>query len=441
MKKLPLLIVMIFSPFQLAVLVWAQDRAGNPGGRTTRASVLEREEEPVASGRRRSGIKNRTFEISLANVSVNASNDFLTAKDIFRETATIYINHFLSGFRLNTSAAIKPLSLGLNWKEHWGFGLDLAHVDVFGNVSVSGRMINLNMAENEKFGVGAAAFVNVVGIPVFFHVNDFKIKIRPAAYFSLFYAEPGITYSFDGERLSVDYDMRIYTPISLAGTEGGDMGAFFRDELNAGNARNILKNNLGFDLSLGLEYPLYPWLDLGAEIANIPIPFAASKLSHYARFRDSVYVDAGKIDLGSMIGGDIPEGIYHVPEEFKPEYGYDSGGKAAYRPFAMLFYANYRPLNSRVLALIPSLGFSISRLYPSVGAIEGGVSVRCDLGNVFITTLGINYNDRKWKNSVDFALNLRAIELDFGVSVQSPDFLKSFQGAGLGVNFGVKLGW
>ncbi len=107
----------------------------------------------------------------------------------------------------------------------------------------------------------------------------------------------------------------------------------------------------------------------------------------------------------------------------------------------MLFYAAYRPFEGQVFAIIPSLGFSINRLYTQPAAVEGGLSFRWDIANIFIPSLGMHYNDRKWKNSLDFALNLRAFQLDFGVSFQSTDFVKSFLGAGLGVNFGLKLGW
>jgi len=442
MKKLPLLLIMLFFAFSFAMFAWAQDEdEEDDDDRPTQASASEQEEEPELPERKRHGIRNRTFEISLANVSVDVSNDFVTAKDFFRETFVINLDDFLDGFRLDFGAAVKPLSLNFNWKDRWGFGLDFAHIDVFGNVSLSGNMMTLSTAEDDKFGVGAAAFVDVLGVPVFFHARDFKVKIRPAVYFPLLYAEPGITYNYNGTRLSVDYDIRVYTPISLE-LLAGDSDAPIQDSLTMDTAWQILNNNLGFDLSLGLEYPLYSWLDIGTSIVNLPIPFAAARLNHYTLLRDSVYFDSSKIDINDLIDGEgIPEDAYHVPDDFDPEYGYDSGGKALYRPFKMLFYANYRPFDSYILTLIPSLGFSINRLYPSIGAIEGGISACLDLGNIFIATLGINYTDRKWKNSLDLVFNFRAIELDVGVSVQSPDFIKSFQGAGLGVSVGVKLGW
>jgi len=42
---------------------------------------------------------------------------------------------------------------------------------------------------------------------------------------------------------------------------------------------------------------------------------------------------------------------------------------------------------------------------------------------------------------LDFALNFRAFEIDFGVNMQSPRFTKSWLGGGFGAAFGLKFGW
>ena len=427
LKKILLFCYILF----FAVSARAQDESGDPGdyGNTSQTGRWEWEEEPAVPEKK--GIKNRIFEISLANVSVSASNDLVTAKDMLQKTAILNIDDVLNGFKLDFSTVIKPISLNFNWKDEWGFGLDFARTEVFGNVSLSDSLINLANAKNEKFGAGGAVFAEITGIPVFFHVNDIKLKIRPAFFMAAAYTEPGITYSYNGERFIIDYDIRIYTAFDM---ESMDDGA----SVNPGD----IFNGLGFDLGLGVEYPLYSWLDVGVDIFNLPFPFAPARLNHYTRFHDSIFFDTGLIDIADAIeSGEISEDAYHFPDEFKAEYGNDSGGKAVYRPFKMLFYANYRPFDSGILTLIPSLGFSINKIYSHIGAIEGGLSARCDLANIFITTLGINYSDRKWKNSIDFILNLRAFELDLGVSFQSPRFVKSFQGAGAGVNFGIKFGW
>jgi hypothetical protein len=111
------------------------------------------------------------------------------------------------------------------------------------------------------------------------------------------------------------------------------------------------------------------------------------------------------------------------------------------RPFKMLLWADWKPFGIVPLSFIPTVGFSINPLYNQLFSMECGVKVRYDLLNIFIATLGIGYHDRLWKNSIDLALNLRAVELNLGFDLRSPEFLKSWAGGGYNVNLGLKFGW
>jgi hypothetical protein len=428
------------------------------------------EQEPTEKEKFRQ--KNRTVELSIASTSFAVANNFVAVTDvvkdpvyllkniddivkspglIWNEPIVVNLDHFFNGFKFNFGANIKPFSINFNWKDMWGFGLDIAHVDITGNMSLSGNLVTASEAEEDKFGVGGAVFVDV-GIPVFFHYGDFKIKLRPAVYVPLAYTEPKVTYTYkevaNGTRYEINYDVRVYSPISM---EGLDQGMDALTQRLADNAWDIPNNNLGYDFRLSVEYPWLDNLDIGVDMANIP--FAAAKLNHYVHMNDSLWVDTSKIDILDFLEkdedgnfkdidlDDLKGEVFDYPEEFSAEYKYSADGKKIYRPFAMVFYANYRPLETQSLTLIPSFGFSINPLYTQVGAVEGGITVRLDAVNMFITTLGIHYNDRKWINSIDFALNLRAFEFDLGISSQSQNFVRSWQGAGLGVNIGLKFGW
>lgn len=412
--------------------------------------------------------KNRMVELSFAGVSLNFSNDFIAASDIFRnpfymlgnikriksdpgliyqDPVVINADDFFDGFRMGMGASIKPMSLNFNWKDKWGLGLDIGHIDIWGNLSIPESVLTFKEAKDEKFGAGGAVFADT-GIPFFFHCNNFKIKLRPAAYVPVVYTEPNITYSIkksvnpdtglEGMRYEINYDMRIYSVVNLQGLEDGTIEPLWQEVKD--NYGDILRN-LGYDFGLCVEYPLDN-LDVGVDIVNIPVPYAGARLNHYSRIHGEAFFDTSNIDLIDVINDkEIPQTAYGYPEDFSVEYGYDSKGKRVYRPFTTLFYMSYRPFGSPILSLIPSLGFSVSRLYIRPGAVEGGLSARFDHGNVLITTLGINYNDRRWKNSIDLALNLRAFEFNIGLSSQSQHFRKSWQGAGAGVNVGFKLGW
>jgi hypothetical protein len=446
--------------------LWAQDsETDSVTPYTQEENNLEDEEIPEKLKKEKFRFKNRMVELSIANVNFDFSNDFITVADILRnpfymiknisdimkDPSLIYkdpvdidIDNLWNGFNLNFNAGIKPLSLNFNWKDRWGFGLDIAHIELAGGVSLSGKMLTLKEANQEKSGVSAAVFAEV-GIPVFFHVRNLKIKLRPAVYVPLLYTEPSITYTGQGGTyFTVNYNIHIYAPFNLKRLQDGDMDVLIQDMQK--NYWDILKNNLGYDFGLNVEYPWNRRLDIGVDIVNIPIPFAAAKLNHFLQYRGEATFDTSKIDFNSILEneGKFPENFWDELVNYTnhdPVIGYDSAGKRIYRPFKMLLYANYRPFESRFLSLIPSLGFSINRLYTKPAAIEGGLNVCFDFANIFVATLGVNYNDRKWKNSIDFIFNLRALEIDLGLAFQSQNFLKSWQGAGLGVNFGLKLGF
>jgi hypothetical protein len=456
MKKISVFLIL----FLISLSLWAQEEvAPEPAADQDTSQESTEENETPPPKKKKPTLKNRGFELSLTNVDLNFSNSFLSANDViydpiemiktgkfFRDSVSINLNEFFGGFTFLFGTTIKPLSLNINWKDKWGFGLDIGHINVTGNLLLSGNLLSFNEVSDDKLGAGAAVFADV-GIPVFFHYNELKIKIRPSVFLPVVYTEPNITYSYrqvidpitgdSGMRFQVNYDMRVFSIVDMRGFGDNDFDAIGQNLQD--NAWDIARNNLGYDISLGLEYPLYDWLDLGVDITNIPLVMA--NLNHYMQIDGEVYVDTGKIDIASLVNGnEFPKDAFGYPEDMEIKYNND-GSVKIYRPFTMLFYAKCRPFESPVFSLIPSLGFSLNPLYTQLGSIEGGLSARLDLSNIFITTIGINYNDRKWKDSLDFVLNLRAFELDVGVSFQSSDFVKSFKAAGLGVNVGLKFGW
>jgi hypothetical protein len=460
-KKLPVCLVLFLFAFPL----WTQNAPDDYVPDTWEDEFVEDEinpEEPAIPEKKKFRMKNRTVELSVGHFGFGISHNFIAAADIvqspfymlwnindiikdpvriYHDPVLIDLDEFLNGYKFNVNAAIKPFSLNFNWKDRWGVGLDIGHVEVWGNMEIPHNVLRLGETKKEVFGAGGAVFVDV-GIPFFFHAKDFKIKIRPAAYLPLFYAQPNIKYSYreisdedsglSGMKFEIDYSMRIYTLIDM-----NDMLQSLTD-----NAWNIPRENLGYDFGLCVEYPWSYWLDLGVDIVNIPVPYAAATLNHYAQVNGKFSFDNSSIDVDADSGkvNIIEEELWNM-EDFEFFTSANRVSKTIYRPFVMLFYANYRPLDSKPLSLIPSLGFSLNWVYTQPASIEGGLSARYDFANMIITTVGINYNDRVFKNSIDFAFNFRAFEMDFGFSTQSPDFIKSWRGAGMGICFGIKSGW
>jgi hypothetical protein len=92
-------------------------------------------------------------------------------------------------------------------------------------------------------------------------------------------------------------------------------------------------------------------------------------------------------------------------------------------------------------SILPVLGFSINPIFVNAFSLETALRFRVDIANMFITTLGFAYEDQLWKNGIDFIFNFHVVELGLGIAMQSQDFVSSWQGKGISVNVGLKLGF
>ena len=377
-------------------------------------------------------MKPRSFELGIANFNVGFANNFLTAGEIFTETLVVDFDNFDKGFRVAFDLNVRPLFFNVNVKNNWGFGLDIANITAYGNLDIAGNLLQFKQTDGDEFGVGAAVFVDV-GVPVFFHVRniydrDLKIKFRPAGFVPIAYTEPEMIYKYinspSGTLFEIGYQVKVFTPVNL-------------DHDNMISTLDV-SSALGFDFSIGAEYPLFSWLNVGVNITNFP--FLASNLNHYMEMNGKIWMDSSKLNLGSLLGDEeAEEDWYGFPDDFEPSFG--EGNEKIRRPFKMVFYADYYPFEShRNFSVIPILGFSVNRVYPRWFGLEAGAKARYDIANMFITTLGVTYEDRMFQNGIDFIFNLKVFELNLGVATQSQRFLQSWQAAGVRANVGIKIG-
>lgn len=414
----------------------------------------EYEAEAQAPPKKEFRFKNRMLEFSFG-VSAGATNDMVAARDFFfRETAVVNIDDFLKGIKVDAGADFFLVPFNFNWKDKWGFSFPMISVAAAGNVEITKDVINLNQVNREKFGPGGAVFVDI-GIPFFFHAGDVKIKIRPSAFLPLVYTSPGMYYTHKtvtapggntGTRLQVDFEQKFYMGLPgeyverLKKVIDGDMdfnGDFFNTDSSVQDILWDTMGYMGYDLGIGIEYPLDNQLTAGIDITSLPL--YRPRLDRYIQMTGSAYFDSSLININELIAGNMD-----MSTAYAADYQFSTGTGSTekiWRPFKMVLFADYRPFDSPVLSLIPSAGFALNPLHVSPASFEGGIKVRCDLANIFIAAIGVGYHDRMWKNSLDIVLNLRVFEIDVGVVFQSQDFVKSWQGGGAGVNAGVKFGW
>jgi hypothetical protein len=366
--------------------------------------------------------ENRRVEFGI-NVNAGFSNDFLSAKDIFMETFILDLDKLTDGFRLNLEAGGNPLYFSYNNKNIWGFGLSTGFKG-YGIIDLSGKMLSFSEAVDEKSDLCAAAFAEV-GIPVFFHVQNFKIKVKPSVYYAAVYLESDVSYTFadrNGTVLNLGYDVNLYTAFPMEDSAAFDLTA-----------------RPGVDISVGVEYPLsealglnrkLPFLDFRVGIDLINVPLVSSTMNDYMRI-------FGRVGSGDTIKfNEDMDDFFDVNDD--TEYGKKS--KKVTRPFKMLAWADWRPLGS-LLTLTPEAGFAINPIYSSTFSMEAGIKGCLNLASIFYVTAGIGYHDRLWINSLDFALNLKVFQLNIGADLRAPSLAKSWKGSGFGANVGLKFGF
>ena len=103
-------------------------------------------------------------------------------------------------------------------------------------------------------------------------------------------------------------------------------------------------------------------------------------------------------------------------------------------------YLDFYPLfGTNLLSLRAGIGVGVRHPFAAdaIGYFNYYTGATVNLIDVLKVTASMSYMDRIFKNQIELAINARIIELDIGASLQSANFLKSWQGAGFGayVNF------
>ena len=387
-------------------------------------------------------LPDRSFEIGLLNTSVNLTSDFMPLTDIFQESIVLDLDDLNDGFRLGFGVNISPIYININ-AGRWGFGIHTG-LEGVGSIDLAGKMLSLDLNNSGTATSEASlAVFTTAGLSIFFHIQDFKVKLNPSVFLTLAYVRPEIIYTLDRPNTSTnDYiDIKIRAEMDI-------FTAYPTSILDSLNVGDILSPDAGagFDFSFGIEYPLsqatglkdrarYLDFDVGLDLVNIPI--LPSTLTNYMNNWAEVHINLplDSLDIDNLSTDDIID-ITSGSDSIETRY------KEIDRPFKAILWANWRPFGNQLLTLTPSLGFAISpHFYNNSFSLEGGLNICFDLINLFIINAGINYRDRMWVNSVNLAVNLWLLEVYAGVEVRSQNILKSFSTAGLGVNLGVKLGF
>lgn len=391
----------------------------------------------------------RYFEIGV-EVDAAVSNSWFSIPDFFQETLVVDFTKMSQ--QLHNG-------LGVNFNVDAGAHMNINvgsifRIGFFGGMNGTGQF-NLSQGIIDFLAKGNAD-------------GDHSIEAG-ASVDSLLYAEAGVSFQSFIKKLGIYFSPAVFLPAvyvphtemtaQVTSLNGGskmeanaDASVYsiigmeqFQSAIDVNSILDI--NNMGFDISLGAEYALFPFLDIGASVTNIPI--VPGKLRYQTTVTASFEYDTNSL-FDSMLGKGSEDKTEENSEKSDEEFitfpeksEYLETPKAVRRPTLISLAASYRPFGEW-FNVRGGLDFVInSPFYVNFNLGAGFHLLKMSKlgGHLFNFTLDTGYRQRMWTQRLGLVLNLRAFELDLAVSSCSGNFLKSFMGAGLGVGVGVRLGF
>ena len=402
-----------------------------------RAGQVQAPDEPEKN---KTGFTRKYFEIGF-DAGAGFDNGLLGINEFFKKELVIDLSELSQGIKdkgagLNFSLSpgffinITPVGKGL-----WGFGV-LFNIEGSINANISKSLFTL-ISEGNISGNDSSGNVSVTG-GIFAEIGmrswaqyevagrALYIGVKPSIFTPVVYIQSnsGISYNLSTNRdgtegifVHTKGEINIYTPSSLE---------------NIAPGRFIIPG--GFDLSMEGEYALFPFLDIGGSIANIPL--SPALLTNLMK----ISMEPFNIDLPgeALIAGEVPE-IQDI--EFKKTYP-DSVELKVRRLLRFDVYARYMPLNSDFLVLKPNAGFSLNiNKGDEKSYFNAGLEARLNLKDIFAFYIGSGYRETIWMHKAGLVVNVRAFELDLEAALRDQTFTGAFKGRGFNFYLGLRFGW
>jgi hypothetical protein len=360
------------------------------------------------------------------------ANNLLRLDDIFnvRKTLTVDLVNVSARELIAAAGGEADIFFNLNFRNGYGIGF-FAGIDgaFYGTVSESlMRLLGQGNVDsgalNGNLDMGGNVFAEA-GIKGTGRFSRLRLVVKPAVFAPLiFIPVSGADYSAgiteDGVSVHGVFNLDIYSAWALG-----------RESDSSSGENETFP--LGFDISAGGEYALQPRLDLGAVVSHIPIiPAGMSQKMHISSEYDFEIADT----LDSITNGNI-----EMPD---PEIvtGYDNDVLFyVLRPFRFNFYVKYKPEDTGLFVIRPSLGFSLLSVYGYAPCFNAGIEGRINILKIFSAALFAGYVERIWLYDFRFALNFHVTEIIFGVSLRGTNLINAFGTRGLGLSLGLRFGY
>lgn len=318
-----------------------------------------------------------------------------------------------------------------------------------GNGYKAGDTVNLSF----KADMDICSYMD---FPIDVKIGKFKFSLTPSIFLPLIYLEDVYTKgSFsngdDGKLKAVlDTKYKVLVSSSLYDVDKDS-------KLDLYPFEEISKYKLlGFDLSGSFEFPIINKLNL---IVAGHFPIIPGRLNQrinyteaYTNYEASVMGLIGGSNQGSnnTSSGSLPSNQYEYVNYGENWVSTGHGLRMerlnspffVNRPLEFSVYAIYRPFN--FLDVVAGGGIDIEHAFDSGDPScypEYYAGVTASLFNILKATISTEYKDRIFKHEAVGILNLKIIQINVGISMESGEFLKSFNASGLGFYITSLLGF
>ena len=371
----------------------------------------------------------RFFEIK-AGTGLGLSNNLITGNDIFQKNLVIDLRKLADECPddgMNLIANVTPgvevnfnisklhigLSAGAELYGKFNIGKDLFDFAGYGNQI--GETIDLSFtAETDMFAYSQ--------LDLGWDVRKFKLHIKPALFVPILSTRGNggtvsVTNGADGSiHAAVDVNTDVYSPIDMEHAQ-----SYFNQITSSGNILNSpLFAGYGFDLGAYLALPFSNSLSLDFDVR---IPLTPGHIYKKSTVTSHYSYDAkfSEISKGESV------------QENPTFTGYQDTDLAIHRPLKFNVYLDKNLLGTLFNARAGG-GFGIrhpfaedAQFYP-----EYYVGLTFSLIDLFKLGVSTQYTDQVFIHQLGTTFSLRFVQVDLGVSTQSSNFKKSFEGAGVG---------
>lgn len=375
-------------------------------------------------------LSERFFEIQFG-VPVDFSNNAISLDDIFKKELTLdlaKIANEMPSEGLNLIVDTKPyVAINLNIAFiHLGMS---AGVDVYEKMGISKDFFDFLGKGNEVGETLTFDFNNYTDLFAFCEADvgidfsNFSIHVTPSLFVPIFSSSGSVakvTFLNDEEgniNLNMNTNFGVYSNF---------------DMYDENILSDLFSNGNGFDVGVSASLPFGRKLVFSGK-ARIPIVPGSYQYKYSSYYEATTTMNLLDSSLNSSeTNGNIKDFSKEVLEE------------KIYinRPMKFNLYADYL-LVGNVLKLRAGGGMGVFRpfLTDSFTYPEYYFSAGINLFDFIKASISTEYTSQIFKHQIALGINVRLIELDCGVSLQSTDFMKSFSNNGFGAYAIVSIGF